>query len=275
MLSISQKSEIIGCFMQGFTRDEIVQRTNVSTGAVSNTIHKWKIDIQAPDLEEIRNFMKLFRKAGMTLSECAEGLRTSKLLHKMEIIKDGDFDENEKNFFKFINDFYHICQTHQISPQILESWVNDLVNFTISKWNEDDAKNNNSTTQINTKREYPKMFESIPLTAMISHHIEKKKKESNREIKVLETQRERSNEDLLSQAQKRNHFVSAYDSFTKLERILNERYNIDLKMDLELVVNLFSEFMKQGYNLSPYFKYTMWPPVLNRRYIIKKEKLIP
>ena len=167
MLSISQKSEIIGCFMQGFTRDEIGQRTNVSTGAVSNTIHKWKIAIQAPDLEEIRNFMKLFRKAGMTLSECAEGLRTSKLLHKMEIIKDGDFDENEKNFFKFINDFYHICQTHQISPQILESWVNDLVNFTISKWNEDDTKNNNSTTQINTKREYPKMFESIPLTAMI------------------------------------------------------------------------------------------------------------
>ena len=92
MLSSTQRSEIIWFFIQGFTRDEIAKGTNVSTGAVSNIIQKWKVAIQAPDLEEIRNFMKLFRKAGMTLSECAQGMRTYKLLHKMGITEDGDFD---------------------------------------------------------------------------------------------------------------------------------------------------------------------------------------
>ena len=61
--------------------------------------------------------MKLFRKADMTLNECAKGLRISKLLHKMGIKEDGDFDKNENKFFKNINDCYQLCQTHQISPQ--------------------------------------------------------------------------------------------------------------------------------------------------------------
>jgi len=65
----------------------------------------------------------------------------------------------------------------------------------ITNWNkgngedggEGDAKNNNGATHIDTKKEYPKIFESIPLTSLISNHIEKTKKESNQEIKALET----------------------------------------------------------------------------------------
>ena len=64
-------------------------------------------------------------------------------------------------------------------------WITDLVNFMITNWNkgngedggEGDAKNNNGATHIDTKKEYPKIFESIPLTSLISNHIEKTKKE--------------------------------------------------------------------------------------------------
>ncbi|MDR4489748.1 MAG: hypothetical protein R2685_02445 [Candidatus Nitrosocosmicus sp.] len=260
MLSSSQQSEIIGHYLQGLTRDDIALITNASTGAVSNTIRKWKVSIQAPDLEEIRSFMKLLRKADMTLSECAEGFRTSKLMHKIGITVIGESDMHESKFFKFVNEFYKVCQAHHISPQILASWFDDLVDFTISNWYKGSSgQNNKDITQVNTKKEYSKMYESVPLTALISRHLErkknelnileKKKKEAMQEINLLKTQKERLDNDLTSKRQERNHFLSCYNSFTKLERVLKEHCNIDLKTDLKPVVNLFYGFMEQGYDL--------------------------
>jgi hypothetical protein len=259
MISSAQESEIIRYFLQGLIRDEIAPITNVSTGAISNTIRKWNARIQAPDIEVIRNFMKLIRKSGITLSECAEGLRTSKIMHKFGIAVIGDSDESENKFFKFVKEFYQVCQTHHISPNILVSWFYDLVEIMVSKWSEGNSRKDQSITQVESKGEYSKMYESVPLTTLISHNLEKKKKESQilekkkkeliRENKMLKTQKERLENDFISLRQERNHFLSSYDLFTNLERILKAHCNIDLKTDLESIVNLFYNLKEQGYDL--------------------------
>ena len=80
MLSKTQKEQIIEYYLDGISRDKIASKVEVSTGSVSNVIQEWKFSIDSYDVEEIRQFIKLSKKAGMTLKQCSEGLECPNLL---------------------------------------------------------------------------------------------------------------------------------------------------------------------------------------------------
>lgn len=70
-----------------------------------------------------------------------------------------------------------------------------------------------------------------------------------KDIEFLKTKKDDLNKNVTSLKQQRNHFLSLYDSFIQLESILKVRCDIDLRTDLDPIVNLFYGFNEQGYDL--------------------------
>lgn len=126
MISNTQRNQIIEYYLQGLSRDEIALNSRVSAGSVSNTIQNWKNSIDSHDIEEIRQFIKTSKKEGMTIKQCSEGYRMLKLMDKLGIVEIKDIDSHENRFLTFVNEFYSICQMHQITTNILISWFNDI-----------------------------------------------------------------------------------------------------------------------------------------------------
>lgn len=257
MISKTQKEQIIEYYLECTSRDQISSNVGVSTGSVSNVIQEWKKSIDSYDIEEIRQFIKLSRKAGMTIRECSEGFRMSKLIDKLGIGEIGNANFNQDKFSEFVNEFYDICQSHQITANILVSWFNDLVDLSTINWKLENS--NSDINQFNQRKDELKKGESVPVVKLISRHIEKKKGESDilekkkgeltKDIEFLNTKRDQLRSNILSLKQERDHFISLYNSFIELESILRERSDIDLKTDLEIVFNLIYGFNEQGYDL--------------------------
>lgn len=62
--------------MQGYSRDEIAEQTLTATGTVTTKINEWKRRIGAPDIEDLRQFVIIIRKSGMTIKQLASSFRT-------------------------------------------------------------------------------------------------------------------------------------------------------------------------------------------------------
>lgn len=257
MLSSEQKDQIFGYHMAGLSRDEIASSTQVSTGSVSNAIKEWKIKIGAGDIEEIRRFIKLSKKSGMTIKQSLEGFRMHELMNRLGVLNTEDSDHNENKFVKFVNEFYKVCHAHQITPDILASWFNDLVEFSVECW--DEEENSKKITPLKREKETTIKNSSVPIMTLISRHIEKKKSEFDilkkkkdeikKDIEFLNKKRGELQKNVTSLKQEKDHFLSLYDSFGELEYILKERCDIDITTELESVVNVFYGFNEQGYDL--------------------------
>lgn len=259
MLSRSQENQIIEYYRQGFSREEISNRVEVSTGSVSNIISKWKTTAD-PDIEEIRQFMQSIRRTGMNLKQCSEGFRMHNLMKKIGIGETGDFDADESKLTKFVNEFYNTCQFHQITPRILVSWFDDLVEFSITILNLDEK---NGPDPSGILKRHPELEKSFPLVTLISRTLETKKKEFENlqnkknnlieDVKFLKIQKDDLDEEISGSKQEKKHFLSLYDLFCELDYILKEKGEVDLRTDLQLVVNILYGFMNQKYDLKQIF----------------------
>lgn len=90
MISGQVEELIIQNYLSGHSRDEIAKETEVAPGSVSNKVNDWKKRIAAPDIEELRRFAVNMRKSGMTMKQCAQGLRFLQQLKGLEIIFEND-----------------------------------------------------------------------------------------------------------------------------------------------------------------------------------------
>ncbi len=78
--------------------NEIVRETPLSKGTVNNIIKDWRSNIAGTNIEEIRAFTSEVRKSGITIEECAQGLRIVQLLKKFDINDEYDVSVNEDGF---------------------------------------------------------------------------------------------------------------------------------------------------------------------------------
>jgi hypothetical protein len=89
------KDQILNCFFNGKTRDEIVKEVGVSGGTVSAIIKEEKKMIKAVDFEEVRHFAKMVGKSEMTIEQCSIGYRLYNLL-KILGIEDSEDKQRRK-----------------------------------------------------------------------------------------------------------------------------------------------------------------------------------
>ena len=52
-----------------------ITRNNTSTGNVSNITNEWKKKIGKPEAEQIREFVVLVKKSGLSIEQCVQGFR--------------------------------------------------------------------------------------------------------------------------------------------------------------------------------------------------------
>lgn len=83
-----------------------------------------------PDIEDLRQFVIIIRKSGMTIKQLASSFRTLNSLKQLQIVdqsEDIDLDLNSLTFF--VNEVYYRCKSYVITPKLLTSWIIDLLNF--------------------------------------------------------------------------------------------------------------------------------------------------
>jgi hypothetical protein len=135
------ESLVIQDYLNGKTRNQIAKDNNTSPGNVSNITNEWRRRIGISDGEEIRDFVKLVRKAGLSVKQCADGYRTARLMKKTGILSDDEiYRDNNEQFTAFVKEIYLNCKDAGIAPPVLIKWIKDLFGcFSVSR----DNNNNN------------------------------------------------------------------------------------------------------------------------------------
>ena len=130
--------------------NKIANETKISKGKVHYLINEWKDKIGSSDIDEIKEFVGLVKKSGISIDQCAKGFRTTNILKGFGI-KNEDTDDDDGNgitgdnndhteFSTFIEDVYKNCKTLNISPAIIQSWIRDLLDFNSAYLSSSDPK---------------------------------------------------------------------------------------------------------------------------------------
>jgi hypothetical protein len=127
---------VVQDYLGGKPRNQIAKDRNTSTGNVSNIVEAWKKRVMVPNVEELRDFVVLLRKSGLSIRDCVLGLRIAQTMKSMGISIDGDGDgyhdgdgrdqNNYNDFCSFAEDVYLACKNLGIPPDIIPLWIKDL-----------------------------------------------------------------------------------------------------------------------------------------------------
>ena len=156
------KELVIKGYFEGKSFDEISNENNIAKGSVFNIIHRWKTQLEIPDIEAIREFSIMVRKSGITIKQCAQGFRFIQILTSFGIKDELDskyvedkmsrnIGEDEYNsvtnisknnrtrkdhvltsrdtFYYFIETIYNYCKSQNIRPTNVIQWIQDLVDI--------------------------------------------------------------------------------------------------------------------------------------------------
>ena len=138
------KSLVIQKYLQGKSMNQIAQETGISKGKVHYLIRDWKDKISIPNIEEIRDFIDLVKKSSLSIEQCTQGFRMMNLLknfgidvedsplHNVNSSIDDNNNSNDKQFSTFVVDIYENCKKLNIPPDIIPSWIKDLLDFNSS-----------------------------------------------------------------------------------------------------------------------------------------------
>ncbi len=190
MISSQVEELIIRNYLSGHSRDEIAEETSVATGSVSNKVNEWKKRLAAPDIEELRRFAVNMKKSGITMKQCAKGLRFLQLLKGLGIIiENDDIDSDLDSLSFFINEIYTKCKERGITPTIVTTWITDLMDFSTENYGYLYENAKNGMKMVSNKNPTGRK-EALTFVSVISDFIEKKKKEledlSKNEKKISE-----------------------------------------------------------------------------------------
>ena len=125
------ESLVIRDYLSGKTREQIALDNKTSTGNVSNITNEWKKKIGKPEAEQIRQFVVLVKKSGLSMEQCMQGFRTTQLMKNIGIgYNDNEDDYNGKDdnqeFITFVKELYLNCKKFGVNPAIIPKWIKDL-----------------------------------------------------------------------------------------------------------------------------------------------------
>ncbi len=133
--------EVLRLFLLGHLRDEIVTKTGVSGGSVSNVVAEFEEDIEKGELEAIHQFFEHCRKSGITAVQAVVGARVSAVSSNLQLdlptleayLKDM-FRESQKigitpeKFANICKDMIEAKESTDIPLQELPTYHRDLAN---------------------------------------------------------------------------------------------------------------------------------------------------
>jgi hypothetical protein len=132
-------SLVIQKYMEGKSMDRIVKEAKISKGKVHYIINDWKNKLGTASADEIIDFTRLVKRSGITIEQCAEGFRMINILKELKVeygdIADGENHDNDNTsnnnngLIFFIKQIYTNCKKLDIPPDIIPSWIKNLLDF--------------------------------------------------------------------------------------------------------------------------------------------------
>jgi transposase-like protein len=110
IITLQEKLAVIDEWLSGESRMDIARKHNIGNGTVYYIIQEWSNGIGAQQADRLREIAIKLKQNGLTVSDCAKGLRILMMLKKYEI-KD---DEIEERVTYFLKDIYTKCQEDKI-----------------------------------------------------------------------------------------------------------------------------------------------------------------
>jgi hypothetical protein len=100
-ISDATKRAVIEEYVRG-KREPIASDLCLGTGSASKIIREWKIGLDYPDADELRELVLGLRKLGVSVSRYAEGARITLYMVK--------FGVNDEEFRQFVCGIYENCK---------------------------------------------------------------------------------------------------------------------------------------------------------------------
>ena len=128
IITLHEKVSVIDNWLSGESRNDIATKHNIGSSTVYNIVEEWSNglgDVQLVD--RLRELGIKLKKNGLTVSDCAKGLRMLMMLKKYGI-KDDD-DENKEKVPYFLKEIYTKCQEVELKPQQVFDYISDILKF--------------------------------------------------------------------------------------------------------------------------------------------------
>jgi hypothetical protein len=127
IITLEERLSVIDGWLSGESRNDIAIKHNIGSSTVYNIVEEWSNglgDVQLAD--RLRELGIKLKKNGLTVSDCAKGLRMLMMLKKYGVKDD---DENQEKVPYFLKEIYSKCQEVGLKPQQVFDYISDILKF--------------------------------------------------------------------------------------------------------------------------------------------------
>jgi len=114
------KQEVVTKWLAGWARDKIAREIGIGAGTVTNIIANWTNEVGTPTAAALRELSVEIRRAGMSLRECARGLRITRVLSSKMA------DDEVSGLELFVDKVYDKCKYLNISPERIVELASEI-----------------------------------------------------------------------------------------------------------------------------------------------------
>lgn len=125
IITLDEKLSILDDWLSGESRNDIATKHNIGSSTVYNIVEKWSNEIGSERADRLREIAIKLKKNGLTISDCAKGLRMILMLKKYGI----QDDENQERVTFFLKELYTKCVEVELKPQQVFDYIADILKF--------------------------------------------------------------------------------------------------------------------------------------------------
>src|SRR5215208_110118 len=127
IITSHEKLSVIDHWLCGESRIDIAIKHNIGSGTVYNIVQEWSNGLgdDAQLANRLRELGIKLKKNGLTVSDCAKGLRMLMMLKRYGI----EDDETQEKVPYFLRQVYTRCQEVGLTPQQVFDYISDIFKF--------------------------------------------------------------------------------------------------------------------------------------------------
>ena len=125
IITLDEKLSVIDDWLSGESRYDIAIKRIMGSGTVYNIIQEWRNGIGVQKADRLRDIALQLKKTGLTVTDCATGLRILMIFKKYGIKENDD----QEQLIYFLKEIYNKCQVVGFTPQQVFDYISDILKF--------------------------------------------------------------------------------------------------------------------------------------------------
>ena len=125
IITLDEKLSVIDDWLRGESRNDIAIKHSIGNGTVYNIVEEWSNEFSVQRADRLRELAIKLKINGLTISDCAKGLRTLMIFKKYGIKE----DEDQEEVIYFLKEVYTQCQQVGLTTQEVFVYISDILKF--------------------------------------------------------------------------------------------------------------------------------------------------